>query len=110
KQRATQYAIQAFWDKLTFQIASNFCENDSLRQIPATAPSTGTIIAHYLGAAKRLSKEATTDRGPGHRKGTVMKSNAGTIVRVLKRLKAAVGYQELGMTKHALRCLDSLES
>ncbi len=39
-----------------------------------------------------------------------MKSNAGTIVRVLKRLKAAVGYQELGMTKHALRCLDSLES
>ncbi len=39
-----------------------------------------------------------------------MKSNANTIVRVLKRLKAAVGYQELGMTRHALRCLDSLES
>jgi hypothetical protein len=39
-----------------------------------------------------------------------MKSNAGTIVRVLKRLKAAVGYQELGMTQHALCCLDSLVS
>jgi hypothetical protein len=39
-----------------------------------------------------------------------MKSNAGTIVRVLKRLKAAVGYHELGMTEHALRCLDSLAS
>jgi hypothetical protein len=44
------------------------------------------------------------------RKGTAMKSNAGMIVRVLKRLKAAVGYQELGMTRHALRCLDSLDS
>ena len=39
-----------------------------------------------------------------------MKSNAGTIVWVLKRLKAAVGYHELGMTEHALRCLDSLAS
>ena len=39
-----------------------------------------------------------------------MESNAGMIVRVLKRLKAAVGYHELGMTHHALRCLDSLES
>jgi len=39
-----------------------------------------------------------------------MESNAGTIVRVLKRLKAAVGYHELGMTQHALRCLDSLGS
>ena len=29
---------------------------------------------------------------------------------VLKRLKAAVGYHELGMTQHALRCLDSLAS
>ena len=37
-----------------------------------------------------------------------MESNAGMIVRVLKRLKAAVGYHELGMTRHALRCLDSL--
>ena len=39
-----------------------------------------------------------------------MERNAGMIVRVLKRLKAAVGYQELGMTQHALRCLDSLAS
>ncbi len=39
-----------------------------------------------------------------------MESNAGTIVRVLKRLKAAVGYHELGMMQHALRCLDSLAS
>jgi hypothetical protein len=39
-----------------------------------------------------------------------MKPNADMIVRVLKRLKAAVGYHELGMTPHALRCLDSLES
>ena len=39
-----------------------------------------------------------------------MESNAGMIVRVLKRLKTAVGYQELGMTQHALRCLDSLAS
>jgi hypothetical protein len=34
--------------------------------------------------------------------------NAEMTVRVLKRLKAAVGYHELGMTRHALRCLDSL--
>ena len=39
-----------------------------------------------------------------------MESNAGMIVRVLKRLKAAVGYHELGMTQHALRCLDSVVS
>lgn len=39
-----------------------------------------------------------------------MESNASMIVRVLKRLKAAVGYHELGMTQHALRCLDSLAS
>ncbi len=34
----------------------------------------------------------------------------GVIVnlRVLKRLKAAVGYHELGMTQHALQCIDSL--
>ena len=38
-----------------------------------------------------------------------MDSNAGMIVRVTKRLKAAVGYHELGMTQHALRCLDSLD-
>lgn len=31
-------------------------------------------------------------------------------MRVLKRLRAAVGYHELGMTPHALRCLDSLTS
>ncbi|MEI8376698.1 MAG: hypothetical protein WCJ35_28115 [Planctomycetota bacterium] len=37
-----------------------------------------------------------------------MKSNTDMIVRVLKRLKAAVGYHELGMSQHALRCLDSL--
>jgi len=39
-----------------------------------------------------------------------MESNASVIVRVLKRLKTAVGYHELGMTQHALRCLDSLVS
>ena len=39
-----------------------------------------------------------------------MESNTDTIVRVLKRLKAAVGYHELGMSQHALRCLDSLVS
>jgi len=39
-----------------------------------------------------------------------MERNAGMIVRVLKRLRAAVGYHELGMTQHALRCLDSLAS
>jgi hypothetical protein len=38
-----------------------------------------------------------------------MESNAGMIARVLKRLKAAVGYHELGMTQQALRCLDSLD-
>ena len=39
-----------------------------------------------------------------------MGSKTSKIVRVLKRLKAAVGYHELGMTQHALRCLDSLVS
>ena len=39
-----------------------------------------------------------------------MESNAGMIVPVLKRLKTAVGYHELGMTQHALCCLDSLAS
>lgn len=33
---------------------------------------------------------------------------ARTIVRVLKRLKAAVGYQELGMRTQALACLDDM--
>ena len=37
-----------------------------------------------------------------------MKPAEGTMVRKLKRLKTAVGYHELGMTRHALRCLDSL--
>jgi hypothetical protein len=37
-----------------------------------------------------------------------MEPNVIKNVRVLKRLKAAVGYHELGMTQHALRCLDSL--
>jgi len=41
--------------------------------------------------------------------GAKMKLNAIITVRVLKRLKAAVGYHELGMTQHALRCLDSVE-
>ena len=39
-----------------------------------------------------------------------MKSNTTTMVRVLKRLKAAAGYHELGMTQHAVKCLDSLGS
>ncbi len=39
-----------------------------------------------------------------------MESNATVIVRVLKRLKAAIGYHELGMTQHALRCLNNLSS
>jgi tetratricopeptide (TPR) repeat protein len=33
---------------------------------------------------------------------------AATVVRVIKRLKAAAGYYELGMTGHALERLDSL--
>jgi hypothetical protein len=37
-----------------------------------------------------------------------MERNAGMILRVLKRLKTAVGYQELAMSQHALHCLDSL--
>jgi hypothetical protein len=39
-----------------------------------------------------------------------MEINASKIARILKRLKTAVGYHELGMTQHALRCLDSLTS
>ncbi len=37
-----------------------------------------------------------------------MEPNAIQTVRVLKRLKAAVGYHELGMTQHAVRCIDDL--
>jgi hypothetical protein len=37
-----------------------------------------------------------------------MESKTITTVRVLKRLRAAVGYYELGMIGHALRCVDSL--
>ena len=37
-----------------------------------------------------------------------MEANAIKTVRVLKRLKAAVGYHELGMKQHALQCLDGL--
>jgi len=37
-----------------------------------------------------------------------METNACKIMRVLKRLKTGVGYHELGMPAHALRCLDSL--
>jgi len=68
----------------------------------------GTAIASYAGVAKRLPKAATTVRGSSHKKGIVMERNAGMIVRVLKRLQTAAGYHELGMTQHALRCLDSL--
>jgi predicted Zn-dependent protease len=32
------------------------------------------------------------------------------VVRIIKRLKAAVGYYELGMMQHALDCLESLQS
>jgi hypothetical protein len=39
-----------------------------------------------------------------------METTTTKTVRVLKRLKAAIGYHELGMTQHALRCLDSLSS
>ena len=39
-----------------------------------------------------------------------METNTSMILRVLKRLKTAVGYHELGMTQHALRSLDSLAS
>jgi hypothetical protein len=37
-----------------------------------------------------------------------MKLDASTVVRVLKRLRTAVGYHELGMCQHASQCLDSL--
>ena len=39
-----------------------------------------------------------------------MEPNASKIVRVLKRLRAAVGYHELGMTQRAVQCLHSVES
>jgi hypothetical protein len=37
-----------------------------------------------------------------------MDRNAVKLARLFKRLKAAVGYHELGMTRHAVQCLDSL--
>ena len=39
---------------------------------------------------------------------TFVQLESGTAVRVMKRLQAAVGYHELGMTQHALQCLTSL--
>jgi hypothetical protein len=37
-----------------------------------------------------------------------MDRDANKLTRLLKRLKAAVGYHELGMTTHALQCLNGL--
>jgi hypothetical protein len=37
-----------------------------------------------------------------------MKAEVRTVARVLKQLKAALGYYELGMNPHALQCLDDL--
>ena len=37
-----------------------------------------------------------------------MKPAECKLVRILKRLRSSVGYHELGMNRHALRCLDSL--
>jgi hypothetical protein len=39
-----------------------------------------------------------------------MEPAANNAMRVLKRLRAAIGYDELGMSAHALRSLDSLAS
>lgn len=39
---------------------------------------------------------------------TVAQLDTRTVVRVMKRLNAAVGYHELGMPQHALQCLTSL--
>lgn len=39
-----------------------------------------------------------------------MEPQVHMILQVLRRLRTAVGYHELGMTQHALRCLDSLGS
>lgn len=38
-----------------------------------------------------------------------MEPNAIMILRVVKRLKTAVGYHELGMSRHALRWLESAQ-
>ena len=37
-----------------------------------------------------------------------MKSNLGELIRILKGLRAAVGYHELRMPQHAMRCLHAL--
>ena len=37
-----------------------------------------------------------------------MKAEVRTAARVLKQLKAALGYHELGMHSHALQCLEDL--
>jgi len=37
-----------------------------------------------------------------------MDRKAAKLIRLLKRLKTAVGYHELGMTQHAVRWLDSI--
>ena len=37
-----------------------------------------------------------------------MNSNFGELIRILKGLRAAVGYHELRMPQHAMRCLHAL--
>ena len=37
-----------------------------------------------------------------------MNSNLGELIRILKGLRAAVGYHELQMPQHAMRCLHAL--
>ena len=37
-----------------------------------------------------------------------MDIDRATVVRVMKRLRTAVGYHELGMTRHAVQCLDAV--
>ena len=75
----------------------------------AMAGYVGMAIAYYSSAAQWLPK-GQPRRGSEHENGAAMGIQTSKIVRVLKRLKAAVGYHELGMTQHALRCLDSLVS
>jgi hypothetical protein len=48
--------------------------------------------------------------GHNQKNGAAMDTKTIQTVRVLKRLKAAIGYHELGMTQHAVRCLDSLST
>jgi len=67
----------------------------------------GTAVAHVLWGHEGCQSRR---RDSADQNGAAMKPNADLIVRVLKRLKAAVGYHELGLTPHALRCLDSLSS